>query len=120
MKMSSGALALPRFTATYATSLPPALTTLGMGAAFCSALPMPDFSALAPGVCVSDVEHKTIVEVDESGTVAAGATSISIVPTAVTASQFTLTVDRPFLYAIRDDQTGELLFIGALVNPNAG
>jgi serine protease inhibitor len=33
-------------------------------------------------------------------------------------SNFTLTMDRPFLYAIRDDLTGELLFIGALMNPS--
>ncbi len=120
MQTGSGDIALPRFTATYGTSLPPALTTLGMGAIFCSAAPTPDFSALAPGVCVSDVEHKTVVEVDENGTVAAGATTVSISPTAVAAPQFTLTLDHPFLYAIRDDQTGELLFIGTLMNPTAG
>jgi serine protease inhibitor len=120
MQSGSGDIALPRFTATYGTSLPPALTTLGMGAVFCSAVPTPDFSALAPGVCVSDVEHKTIVEVDETGTVAAGATTVSISPTAVAAPQFTLTLDHPFLYAIRDDQTGELLFIGTLMNPATG
>jgi serine protease inhibitor len=120
MQSGSGDIALPRFTATYGTSLPPALTTLGMGAVFCNAAPTPDFSALAPGVCVSDVEHKTIVEVDETGTVAAGATTVSISPTAVAAPQFTLTLDHPFLYAIRDDQTGELLFIGTLMNPTTG
>jgi serine protease inhibitor len=33
-------------------------------------------------------------------------------------SSFTMNMDRPFLYAIRDDVTGELLFIGALMNPS--
>jgi serine protease inhibitor len=120
MQTGSGDIALPRFTATYGTSLPPALTTLGMGAVFCNAAPSPDFSALAPGVCVSDVEHKTIVEVDETGTVAAGATTVTVSPTAVAAPQFTVTLDHPFLYAIRDDQTGELLFIGTLMDPTTG
>ena len=61
-----------------------------------------------------------VVEVDETGTVAAGATTVTLVPTAVAAPQFTLTLDHPFLYAIRDDQTGELLFIGTLMNPTTG
>jgi serine protease inhibitor len=122
MQSVNGAVALPRFTATYSVSLPPALTVLGMGIAFCSSMNS-DFSALAtppPNQCISDVEHKTVVEVDESGTVAAGATTITVTPTAVMAPAFTITMDQPFLYVIRDDQTGELLFIGAMMNPTAG
>ena len=38
----------------------------------------------------------------------------------VQAPQFSMTMDHPFLYAIRDDKTGELLFVGVLANPNAG
>jgi serine protease inhibitor len=74
-----------------------------------------------PGIgqaCISDVEHKTVVEVDETGTVAAGATTITVGPTAVSAPMFTITLNHPFHYAIRDDQTGELLFIGTLMNPS--
>jgi serine protease inhibitor len=118
LQMSVGDVSLPRFTSTYSTSLPPALTALGMGSVFCPGTAA-DFSALSSqAVCVSDVEHKTIVEVDESGTVAAGATTISVGPTAVAAPQFTITLDHPFFYAIRDDSTGELLFVGTLVNPS--
>jgi serpin B len=69
-------------------------------------------------VCIQDVEHKTVVEVDESGTVAAGATTVTITTTAVQMPQFTVALDHPFLYAIRDDKTGELLFIGAMTNPS--
>jgi serine protease inhibitor len=117
LSQESGSIALPRFTSTYQSSLPAALSALGMGIVFCSSNAA-NFSALAPNVCVSDVEHKTIVEVDENGTVAVGATTIGITPTAVTAGQFTMTMDHPFLYAIQDDQTGELLFIGALMDPS--
>jgi serine protease inhibitor len=67
---------------------------------------------------VSDVSHKTVVEVDESGTVAAGATTITVVPTAAQTPAFTMTVDHPFFYAILDDLTGELLFVGTLLNPS--
>jgi serine protease inhibitor len=116
LQTAYGNVALPRFTSTYGTSLVQPLTTLGMGTAFCSSQ-----QASFPGigqVCISDVEHKTVVEVDETGTVAAGATTITVGPTAVSAPMFTITLDHPFLYAIRDNQTGELLFIGTLMNPS--
>jgi serine protease inhibitor len=111
-----GNLSMPKFTATFAASLVQPLTTLGMQAAFCA-----DPQASFPGlglVCIQDVEHKTVVEVDESGTVAAGATTVTVMPTAVELPLFTLTLDQPFLYAIRDDKTGELLFIGTMTNPS--
>jgi serine protease inhibitor len=115
-QMTQGSIALPKFTATYGVSLPPALSSLGMGIALCSSN-MADFSALAPSVCVSDVEHKTLVEVDETGTVAAAGTTVTVGPTAIAAPLFTMTMDHPFFYGIRDDLTGELLFVGILVNP---
>jgi serine protease inhibitor len=116
LQTGMGNLSMPKFTTSYGASLVQPLTTLGMQAAFCA-----DPQASFPGiglVCIQDVEHKTIVEVDESGTVAAGATTITITPTAVQKPLFTLTLDHPFVYAIRDDKTGELLFIGTMTNPN--
>ena len=116
LQTGMGNLSMPKFTATWGASLVQPLTTLGMQAAFCA-----DPQASFPGlglVCIQDVEHKTIVEVDESGTVAAGATTVTVIPTAVPATLFTLTLDHPFLYAIRDDTTGELLFIGTMTNPS--
>jgi serine protease inhibitor len=116
LQTEMGNLSMPKFTATFGASLVQPLTTLGMQAAFC-----PDPQASFPGiglVCVQDVEHKTVVEVDESGTIAAGATTVTITPTAVEAPMFTLSLDQPFVYAIRDDKTGELLFIGTMTNPS--
>jgi serine protease inhibitor len=116
LQTGMGNLSMPKFTATWGASLVQPLTALGMQAAFCA-----DPQASFPGiglVCIQDVEHKTVVEVDESGTVAAGATTVTITPTAVQAPLFTLSLDHPFLYAIRDDMTGELLFIGAMTNPS--
>ena len=115
LQTAYGNIALPRFTSTYGASLVQPLSTLGMATAFC-----PSQEVSFPGiglVCISDVEHKTVVEVDETGTVAAGSTTVTLRPTAVPAPMFTITLDHPFLYAIRDDQTGELLFIGTLMNP---
>lgn len=116
LQTGMGNLSLPKFTATYGASLVQPLIALGMQTAFCS-----DPQAAFPGiglVCLQDVEHKTVVEVDESGTVAAGATTITVMPTAVQLPLFTLTLDHPFVYAIRDDKTGELLFIGTMTNPS--
>ena len=114
LQQSTVILALPRFSASYATSLIPALASLGMGIAFG---PSADFSALAPGFRVNIVEHKTVVEVDESGTVAAAATGIGLA-SIVAQQQYTMTMDHPFFYAIQDDKTGELLFIGVLMSPS--
>lgn len=111
-----GSLSLPRFTTTYGASLVQPLIGLGMHAAFCR-----DPQVSFPGLdldCIQDVEHKTVVQVDETGTVAAGATTVTLTPTAVQAPMFQITLDHPFLYAIRDDQTGELLFIGTMMNPS--
>jgi serine protease inhibitor len=113
LQSSTVIMALPRFSASYGTSLIGALRSMGMGIAFGSSA---DFSALAPGFYVNVVEHKTVVEVDETGTVAAAATGIGT--TSVAYQQYSMTMDHPFFYAIQDDKTGALLFIGVLMNPN--
>lgn len=113
LQTSTVTVALPRFTASYGNTLIPALTAMGMDVAF---HPTADFSALAPAFWVNVIEHKTVIEVDETGTVAAAATGVST--TAVVSPQAVMVMDRPFFYAIKDNQTSELLFIGVLMNPN--
>lgn len=117
-------LGLPRFTTSYTTEpmrndslLPVALTALGMGDAFDAN--QADFSGIAPNVFVSDAVHQTVVEVDETGTIAAAATGITVSPT-IAMPSVTMTVNRPFFYAIRDDDNGALLFVGLLEDPTAG
>ncbi len=123
LRTTGGSIGLPRFTATYQTTgLAGVLANLGMSVAICAPIGSggADFSALSsspPPVCVSDAEHQTVVEVDEAGTIAAAATTVTVSPTDVVAGNFTMMMDRPFVYAICDDVTGEVLFIGALVNP---
>jgi serine protease inhibitor len=112
LQQSTVSIAMPRFSASYGTSLTAALSSLGMGVAFG---PTADFSALAPGFSVNVVEHKTVVQVDETGTVAAAATGVG--GTTALPQAFFMTMDHPFFYAIQDDKTGALLFIGVLMNP---
>jgi serine protease inhibitor len=108
-------LELPRFTTKYGSSLVPALQSMGMGIAFG---PAADFSALAPGFAPKVVEHKTVIEVDETGTVAAAATGIGDIE--AVPQTFPMLMNHPFFYAIEDGKTGELLFVGVLMNPNGG
>lgn len=113
-KQSYGAVALPRFKSSYDTSLRNPLTSLGMGVAFSEGA---NFSGIAPHTDLSEVAHEAVVAVDEIGTVAAAATAAEVVVTSARREQFTMTMDHPFFYAIRDDHTEALLFVGALASP---
>jgi len=53
-----------------------------------------------------------------AGTVAAAATTVGVTDSVASAATFTMTMNRPFLYAIVDGVTGELIFLGALMNPS--
>lgn len=113
-----GSIQMPRFSATYAAGLKPALSTMGMAQAF-----DPE-SAAFPGILVkqrafiSEIKHRAVMHVDESGTEAAAVTSIGVGATAVIEPMFNMVVNRPFVCAIRDDATGTLLFTGAIADPS--
>ena len=62
---------------------------------------------------LSRVEQKTFVEVNEEGTEAAAATSVGAVPTSVPLV-YDVTVDRPFVFALRERFSGTLLFLGLM------
>lgn len=117
-----GTVSLPRFSLTYETSLNPALKNLGMGIAFDA--DRADFSGMVSGASkqplfISEVKHKTCLQVDETGTAAAAVTATGMTATSLPEYEFELNFNRPFFYAIQDSQTGALLFIGCLVNPSS-
>ncbi len=111
---------MPKFQLEYEKSLVDALEVLGMKVAFCRNIPAfsPDFTAMYPpgGACISNVKHKTWVDVNEEGTEAAAVTSVEV---GVTSAPPSITVDRPFLFAIRERLSGTILFIGAIADPGA-
>ena len=111
---------MPKFKLTYDQELEPALTALGMGIAFCDR-GNADFTPLYPagGACISFVKHKTYVDVYEEGTEAAAVTVVGIIATSMPAGPLHITVDRPFLVAIRERLTGTILFLGKVMNPAA-
>jgi serpin B len=72
-----------------------------------------DFSGIAPGLSVEHFEHEVFLEIDEEGTRAAAATGAALAESHGPG----VSVDRPFLFAIRDRPTGALLFLGRVVDP---
>jgi serpin B len=66
---------------------------------------------------IDDVIHKAFVSVDEEGTEAAAATAVIVGTTSMPAEPVVVTLDQPFVFLIRDIQTGAILFIGRIMNP---
>ena len=110
-------LKMPKFKMTYEKTLNQALKELGMIKAF-----QPDmthFSKIADAeLYIDEVIHKAFVEVDEKGTKAAAVTSVGIGVTSLP-SYPTIILDRPFLFAIRENQAGNVLFLGKLMDPDS-
>ncbi|MCF2146782.1 serpin family protein [Desmonostoc muscorum LEGE 12446] len=111
-----GFIRLPRFKTEYDVTLNNALKALGMEEAFSNKA---NFSGMGKNFAISQVKHKTFVEVNEEGTEAAAATSVGIVATSLRQEPkpFRMIVDRPFFCAIRDNQTGSVLFMGSIIEP---
>jgi len=103
---------IPKFKMTSEFSLASVLKSMGMTDAF-----MPntaDFSGMTgkKDLCISAVIHKAYVDINEEGTEAAAATAVTMKLTAVGPSQTPV-------FRIRDNQTGNILFIGRVTNPKA-
>jgi serpin B len=118
-RKAEGDIGLPRFEIEYEQQLKDALTALGMGIAFAPAAA--DFSNMLPvsgfaNAFISKVLHKTYIRVDEEGTEAAAVTSVEITFTSMP-EYFSLVADRPFFFAIRDNETGTIVFMGTVVEP---
>ncbi|HKC28901.1 MAG TPA: serpin family protein [Jatrophihabitans sp.] len=111
------AVLMPRFTTTSTLDLVPALKSLGMTDAFRAA----DLSALSSRrTRVSQVVQRVYLGVGEAGTTAAAVTGIAIAQSAKRAASLTISLDRPFLFLVRDTKTGMVLFASEIQDPTAG
>jgi len=116
-----GVLELPKFKTEYSNSMKDILISMGIKEAFNSN--SADFSKMVTvegqNVYISEVMHKTYIDVNEKGTEAAAATSIEMSATSAPQPEemFEMIVDRPFVFTIDDKESGETLFIGAIINP---
>ena len=110
---------LPRFKMTNQFSLNGALTALGLRSAFDRTLA--DFSPMTGkrDLWISDAVHKAYIDVNEQGTEAAAATGIVMRGMAMTREQppVVFRADHPFLFLIRDNRSGGVLFMGRLTEP---
>ena len=107
---------MPVFKMEYDAELQDILAAMGMPSAFGGSA---NFSGITDdaALCISQVIHKTLVDVDEKGTEAAAVTVVGMIKTsAEPENTIYFTADRPFIFAIRETSTNSLLFIGNKVN----
>ncbi len=118
LQLAQVTLTMPKFEFDSEFSLKDTLAEMGMPAAFSEAA---DFSGMTGtrDLCISAVLHKAFVSVDEAGTEAAAATAVIVGETAVPGQSAEVTVNRPFIFLIRDIETGSILFVGRVLNPGA-
>ncbi len=112
------ALTMPTFEFESEFSLANTLAAMGMPIAFSAAA---DFSGMTGNrdLAIAEVLHKAFVSVDEAGTEAAAATAVVMRLTAAPEEPVEVTVDHPFIFLIRDVETGAILFVGRIVDPSA-
>lgn len=115
LERRSVALTLPAFEVEASFKLAAALQELGMTEAFDPVAA--DFSGMtgSADLYIGAVFHKAFVRVDEAGTEAAAATAVVMQLKSMPVNDVELTVDRPFIYLIRDTQSGAVLFLGRVV-----
>jgi len=112
-------LTLPKFSFDDGAAMKPLLSRLGMGVAFTDKA---DFSNLSEApLKIGEARARTFISVDEAGTEAAATTTNAVVRTTFAVRQtippVVVRADHPFLFAIFDEATGAVLFLGRLVRP---
>nr|XP_003225624.1 PREDICTED: serpin B6 [Anolis carolinensis] len=116
MDLTQVELSLPKFKLEQTYDLKPILFGMGMSDAFHGG--KADFSGMSPqnDLFLSEVVHKSFVEVNEEGTEAAAATAaVMMLRCAMIVPQFT--VDHPFFFLIRHNETRSILFFGRFCSP---
>jgi serine protease inhibitor len=116
-------LSMPRFSAETRALLVPVLRQLGMtDAVDASTADFTGITSADPPIYISQVIHEANIDVDEKGTEAAAATAVVMAAGGCTgpgpAKIRTLKLDKPFLFLIRDLESGAILFMGRVVDPS--
>lgn len=107
-------VSMPSFKAEYEITLNNVLQQLGMKTAFTSSA---DFSNMSKEqLMISEVKQKTFIEVNEKGSEAAAVTSVAVMRTSLAPDPLRFTVDRPFVFLIRERTSGTVLFMGLVRN----
>jgi serpin B len=111
---------LPKFKMTSEFRLADVLKSMGMGDAF--DVKKADFSGMATAepLFISEVIHKAYVDVNEEGTEAAAATAVAMLAGSAPPKPeepVVFTADHPFVFLIRHNESGTVLFLGRVTNP---
>lgn len=110
-------LRMPKFKVEGSFQMAETLKEMGMPAAFDSA--SADFSGMTGNndLFIGNVIHKAFAAVDEKGTEAAAATAVVMLERAAPMQKLSVIIDRPFIFLIRDLESGQILFMGRVLNP---
>jgi len=114
-KMDS--ISLPKFEFDSKYFMADTLRAMGMPTAFSGSA---DFSGIdgRKDLFIDQVIHQSYIKVDEKGTEAAAATAVGMKLTAVPQHENIFNANHPFIFIIQDRKTGNILFMGRVVNPN--
>ena len=112
-------LKMPKFEFEKSLALGQMLQEMGMSAAFDPY--MADFSGIDDNrdLYITNVLHKAFISVNENGTEATAATAVIIGTTALPPPPIEISIDHPFIFMIRHNSTGAILFLGRVLDPTA-
>lgn len=118
--IQEGTVELPKFELEYEETLNETLEKMGIEKAFTDDAEFSNMIQDHDAIRISKVKQKTYVNVDETGTEAAGSTSTEMETTSLPLDEpFSIVADKPFFIAITDDETDNILFMGIVNNPEA-
>jgi serpin B len=119
-KVPVGQFKLPKFKISFGFEASNLLKGLGLHLPFSTEADLSEMVDSEQKLCISSVFHKSFVEVNEEGTEAAAATAVTIMLMSLPLDppmKMDFVADHPFLFMIREDLTGVVLFIGHVLNP---
>jgi len=110
-------LRMPKFKIEYKALLNDALSNMGMGIAFTDRADFKRLFVEQHSLMISKVIHKAVIEVNEEGTEAAAVTGVEVSLTSLPPEKMMLSLNRPFLFFIKEKHSGTILFAGKLMDP---
>ena len=116
MSAESVQLSMPTFTQRSDNQLVQTLSSMGMSQAFQSGADFSKINATVP-LAVQAVEQHAYLQVTPKGTTAAAATGIGVIATATRSGSEPIVINHPFLFILRDNLTGAILFESMIENP---